>query len=49
LALNPQILGLAHNGLFSRDEDIKDIFQKSRDAANYVKAYRLLVRRIKEL
>ncbi|MFZ3157856.1 MAG: hypothetical protein WA124_10190 [Smithella sp.] len=39
LALNPQILGLAHNGLFSRDEDIKDIFQKSRDAANYVKAY----------
>ena len=39
LALNPQILGLAHNGLFSRDEDIKDIFQKSREAANYVKAY----------
>lgn len=38
-ALNPQILGLAHNGLFSRDEDIKAIFQKSREAANYVKKY----------
>jgi len=38
-ALNPEILGLAHNGLFSKDEDIKDIFQKSRDAANYVKKY----------
>lgn len=38
-SLNPQILGLAHNGLFSRDEDIKAIFQKSREAANYVKAY----------
>ena len=38
-ALNPQILGLAHNGLFSRDEDIKATFQKSREAANYVKKY----------
>ena len=38
-AFNPQILGLAHNGLFSGDEDIKTIFQKSREAANYVKTY----------
>jgi glyoxylase-like metal-dependent hydrolase (beta-lactamase superfamily II) len=38
-AFNPQILGLAHNGLFSRDEDIKAIFQKSREAADYVKKY----------
>ena len=38
-ALNPQILGLVHNGLFSRDEDIKATFQKSREAANYVKKY----------
>ncbi len=38
-AFNPYILGLAHNGLFSGDEDIKTIFQKSRDAANYVKEY----------
>lgn len=36
-ALNPKILGLAHNGLFSKDVDIRDIFQKSREAANYVK------------
>lgn len=38
-AINPKILGLAHNGLFLKDEDIKDIFQKSREAANYVKTY----------
>ncbi|KQC07570.1 MAG: hypothetical protein APR62_06295 [Smithella sp. SDB] len=38
-ALNPEILGLAHNGLFLKNEDIKDIFQKSRDSANYVKKY----------
>lgn len=38
-AIKPKILGLAHNGLFSKDEDIKDIFQKSREAANYVKTY----------
>jgi glyoxylase-like metal-dependent hydrolase (beta-lactamase superfamily II) len=38
-AFNPQILGLAHNGLFSRDKDIKAIFQKSREAADYVKKY----------
>ncbi|KUG23261.1 hypothetical protein ASZ90_006922 [hydrocarbon metagenome] len=37
--LNPKFLGLAHNGLFSKDDDIKDIFQKSREAANYVKTY----------
>lgn len=38
-AFNPQILGLAHNGLFSKNEDIKAIFQKSREAVNYVKTY----------
>ena len=38
-ALDPMILGLAHNGLFSRSEEIKEIFQKSRETANYVKAY----------
>jgi len=37
--LKPTILGLAHNGLFSRNEDIKDILQKSRKAANHVKTY----------
>ena len=38
-ALDPMILGLAHNGLFSRSEDIQETFQKSRETANYVKAY----------
>ena len=38
-ALDPMILGLAHNGLFSGSEEIKEIFQKSRETANYVKAY----------
>ena len=38
-AIDPMILGLAHNGLFSRSEDIKETFQKSRETANYVKAY----------
>jgi len=28
-AIDPMILGLAHNGLFSRSEDIKETFQKS--------------------
>lgn len=39
IALNPQILGLAHNGLFSKDEDIRAVFQKSQEAANYVKTW----------
>ena len=38
-SLDPMILGLAHNGLFSKDEEIKEAFQKSRESANYVKAY----------
>ena len=38
-ALDPMILGLAHNGLFSGSEEIKEIFQKSQETANYVKAY----------
>ena len=38
-ALNPMILGLAHNGLFSNDEEIKETFRNAREAANYVKAY----------
>ena len=38
-ALDPMILGLAHNGLFLKDEEIKETFQKSRETANYVKAY----------
>jgi len=37
-AIDPMILGLAHNGLFSRSEDIKETFQKSWETANYVKA-----------
>lgn len=37
-ALDPMILGLAHNGLFSNDEEIKETFRNAREAANYVKA-----------
>jgi glyoxylase-like metal-dependent hydrolase (beta-lactamase superfamily II) len=37
--LAPQILGLAHNGLFSESEEIKDKFQSARKAANDVHTY----------
>ena len=35
----PQILGLAHNGLFSEREEIKDKFRSARKAANDVYTY----------
>jgi glyoxylase-like metal-dependent hydrolase (beta-lactamase superfamily II) len=37
--LVPMILGLAHNGLFSESEEIKDKFQRARKAAMDVKHY----------
>lgn len=37
--INPMILGLAHHGLFSKGEDIKDKFQRARKAANDVYTY----------
>jgi 2-aminobenzoylacetyl-CoA thioesterase len=37
--INPDILGLAHNGVFSQREEIKNIFQKARNAANDVRTY----------
>jgi glyoxylase-like metal-dependent hydrolase (beta-lactamase superfamily II) len=37
--LDPMILGLAHNGLISKKEEIRDIFQEARKAAINVENY----------
>jgi len=37
--LNPDFLGLAHNGYFSSREDIKNIFQKARQCTSDVRDY----------